>query len=59
MFRMAGYAGQVDFLEDAKSYQHHLRSVYARSLGRQLTLYGGNTLSRFWAWGEFVCFLKD
>ena len=47
------------FLENDVTNQHHLRGVGASSLGRQLTLYGGENQSRVLAYGEFSCFLKD
>ena len=59
MFRTAGWSGQVDFLKNAKTYQHHLQGAYARSLGRQLMPYSDETRSRVLTWGEFLCFLKD
>ena len=39
--------------ENANKYQHHLRDLYARSLGRQLMLYGDETRSRVLTWGDF------
>ena len=52
-FRTAGWSGQVNFLENAKTYQYHLRGVCVRSLGRQVMLYGNETRSCVLTWGEF------
>ena len=58
MFRTSGWSGQVDFLENANTYQHHLPGVYARSLARRLLLYGDENRSRVLTWGEFFLFFE-
>ena len=47
------------FLENDITNQHHLWGVNTRSLGRQLTLYGGENQSRILTYDKFYCFLKD
>ena len=47
------------FLENDITNQHHLRGVNMRSLGGQLTLYGGENQSRILTYGEISYFLKD
>ena len=56
MFWTSGQSGQVDFLENTKMYQHHFQGVYARSLDRQLMLYGDETRQGVLACGEILFF---
>ena len=50
---------QVNFLKNANTYQHHLLGVHARSLVRQLMLYGDEAQWGGLTWDEFFCFLTD
>ena len=58
VFWTAGWSGQVDFLENAIVYQHHLRRVYVGPLARQLMLYGNETSLRVLTLGEIFGFVK-